>query len=398
MRLSINSNIYPITKAQAQSFPAGAGYIIDQKDYLFGVQDFPNLFGGGPEDSDVTPDVVSNLSGALGAKSFRLWMSITSVIQRDATDDNVSLIPANVAAYQSVINSLIAEGVTHITVVGNYYLYPYGYTGNSLGNAIPDPTTDYDNYRRFLNITENCYKLLATAFPQIEYWEPGNETNSDRYLAMNGYVLGASDAANAPYEFTLQQKAQITTDLCYYTNLGLQTAHLNQITVLPGMVFDNTVTSGNSTAVKDFLTDIYTSIKSGGYPRGDAAKDTINNDYFQVLNWHPYQFGASSTTWVNQNLALYAVAQANGDNGKKVFLTELGIPDYVTAQVPVDSNGMIAWTSQQQNIANWMMGQFYAIKANMPWVETVDIFRLFDWKVNVDPSLPANSVPQSSKR
>ena len=371
-----------INTALGKKDKSGDGYKIQQSKYLFGLEETPDMGTGGAMDNKGTPTVVSDLAGALGVKSFRIFMHLTSVIQRAPDSDAVSLIPSRVKQFHDFINQLKAKGITNFDAVSHYYIYPYGYTGNPSGNAIPEyGTTDYT---KFMAILENCYQLLSKEFPDIKYWEPGNETNSDRFIAKRGYDANASAVANADYIYTDTEKAQITTDLCYYANAGIQKNKQNQLTVLPGMVF-------NGLATQYFLEDIYTSIQGGTFPRASATKDTNNDDYFQVLNWHPYQFSASTQSWIDGNKALYAVAQKYGDDGKKVFFTELGVPDEVSEQIPVDSNGKVTWTGRQEDISTWLTGQFDAIKKQLPWVETVDIFRLFDWKVNVDPSLPADS-------
>ena len=347
--------------------------------FLFGIGEMPNFGNGGAVDSMGTPELVSNLTGALGAKSYRLWMHLTSIIDRAPDSDAVSIDPVEAAQYHSFINELKANGVTQIIALSHYYIYPAGYSGNSAGSAIPLPGTD--EYTRFLNITENCYALLSAEFPDVKFWEPGNETNSDRFLAKSGYDPNADPSTQTDNVYSETEKAQITTDICYYANLGIKKTSSQESLVLPGMVFNSTV--------NDFLSDIYISISSGNFPRGDAKKD--KNNYFNILNWHPYQFGYASQDWIDKNVSLYAVAQKYGDNGKKVFFTELGIPDGITAQVPVNNNGVITWDPQQNYIASWMTGQFDAISANMPWVSTVIMFRLLDWKVNTDPNLPPNS-------
>jgi len=365
---------------------SGIGYTIEQDKYLFGMGEMPNLFGGGATDSKATAEMTANLTGAMKAQSYRIWMHLTSVLEREPDSDKVSLKADRVKIYHEYIDKLKAQGITHFTAMSHYYLYPYGFSGGSLGNVIPDPETE--DYTRFLNILRECYKLLSAEFPEVVYWEPGNETNSARFIAKQGYLPGGSDIANEDYMYTQKEQAEITTDISYYCNLGLKDNGKGQVTVLSGMVFEGL-------AAEYFLEDIYLSIESGKFPRGDAAKDTISDNYFEVLNWHPYQFGNSSAGWVENNKKLYAVAQKYGDDGKKVFLTELGIPDRIAAQVPSDKEGNIVWEEYQNNAAEWMVNQFKDIKEHMPFVETVHIFRLFDWKVNVDPALPADSIEKT---
>ena len=364
----------------------GIGYTIEQDKYLFGMGEMPNLGSGGAVDSKATGEMTADLTGALGAQSYRIWMHLTSILQREPGTDNISFRADRLQIYHDYIDKLKATGIEHFTAMSHYYLYPDGFAGGNYGNVIPEPGTE--DYARFLDMITECYKLLSAEFPEIIYWEPGNETNSERFIAKQGYMAGGSKVANADYLYTLTEQAQITTDISYYCELGLKATDKGQATVLPGLVF-------SGLEAEFFLDDIYTSIESGKFPRGNAKKDTEADNYFQVLNWHPYQFGNSSADWIDKNKSLYKVAQKHGDDGKKVFLTELGVPDRIAAQVPVDGEGNILWDEKQDDIALWMVNQFEDIKKHLPWIETVHMFRLFDWKVNVDPALPGDSIEKT---
>ena len=356
--------------------------------YLFGLCEIPRITGGGASDAAVTPEVTADLAGAIGAKSYRLWMHLTSVLQRDGSN-NISLNQGAAAQFKAYLAKLQGQGITHITAMSHYYLYPNGFAGNPMGNAIPEPGTAY--YTEFLDMLADCYEILGKAFPEITYWEPGNETVFDRFIAKSGYRAENTKAQNVPYIYTNTEKAQITADISFYATQGLARAGFGQQTVLPGMVFDTT----SAYKVNNFLEDIYQSIESGLFPRGSAAKSVVTDDYFRVLNWHPYRFSAMRNSWINANKNLYAVAQNHGDNGKKVFLTEIGIPDGVAAQIPYNAQNQITWTSDQYDAANWLLEQYEAIEAEMPWVETAHVFRMFDWKIEVDGSLSDDSDEKS---
>ena len=203
----------------------------------------------------------------------------------------------------------------------------------------------------------------AFLFPEISYWEPSNETNGTdgRFIAMNGYSE-AEDAENSQYLYSTDDLAYITADMCWYANAGIKESSPGACTVLPGMIFN---TSGETAT---FLQKIYDQIDSRYLPSGEEYADIEPDHYFQVLNWHPYvgSWGMPSDAWTQANLDIYAVAEKNGDKGKKVFLTELGWQDQNNPE-------------SQELIARAFVETIDIIKEKMPWVETFHTFRMFNW-------------------
>ena len=342
----------------------GPGYVIEQDKYLFGMGEMPNMGGGGAVDPSVTPEMVADLSIAMGAKSFRIWMHLTSVIERDRESNELRLKEDNVAKYHAFIDRLVEGGITHLTAMNHYYLYPYGFSASS-GAVFPEPYTP--EYEPFMLMLEECYVMLAEEFPEIQYWEPGNETNGGgRFMARPGYVDGASAEQNAEYLYTEEEQAAITADMCWYANRGIKSVNERNTLVLPGMVFTESADAAT------FLESVYEAIESQELPRGEGVKyaDINPDNYFQVLNWHPYigTWEEPTQNWIDANIGWYEVAKRHGDDGKKVFLTEFG---YCEKSQDTEAH--------RQRIAENLPKVFQAIRDNMPWVETVHIFRMFDW-------------------
>lgn len=348
------------------------GYAIEQEKYLFGMGEVPADLVGGATDSKVTMEKVAELSGELGVKSFRLWMHLTGICERDADTNTVRLKEEPVRKFHQFIDMLTENGVTHFTAMNHYYLYPVGYSA-SAGSVVPDPNLEFEEYVQFMELLRECYRLLAAEFPEIDYWEPSNETNGEtgRFIAMNGYSE-SEDADNSQYLYSTDDLAYITADMCWYANAGVKEARADAYTVLPGLIFN---TSGETAT---FLQKIYDQISSQYLPSGEEYADVDADNYFQVLNWHPYvgSWGMPPEEWTQTNLDIYAVAEKNGDKGKKVFLTELGWQDRGNA-------------GNQELIARAFVATVDIIKEKMPWVETFHTFRMFDWATC---PLPADSI------
>ena len=329
----------------------GPGFKIEREKYFYGVGE---MFSG-TVDAAQTSEMTINLSSAMGMQSFRIWMHKTSVLQK--SNSNEITVRNAIETYKGYVNSLISAGVTNIIAMSHYYLYPTGFSGGGLG-VFPTPDSSY--YSSFMEMVEESYYVLVQEFPQIKYWECGNEVNEHKYMQKPG---GAA--------YTLKEKAQITTDLMYYASRGIKRANPDAVAVMPGLVFSNNVSSG----IVAFLNHIYTNIKSGDFPSTGIESSTDPNDYFDVLNWHPYNFSGDSSegsSFDKLNKMAYKVAQDNGDDGKKVFFTEYG---YTTTQQSGLSREQL-----EERQGDYIAQDMQNIWNNLPFVETVIIFRLFDWE------------------
>lgn len=68
------------------------------------------------------------------------------------------------------------------------FLHPYGYVGDE--TSVPDPYDDGETYLRFLKMYEKAYALIAEEFPEIGFFEPGNEWDDEEqgiYLHRAGW-------------------------------------------------------------------------------------------------------------------------------------------------------------------------------------------------------------------
>ena len=312
----------------------------------------------GAIDSAQTPEMVLNLTEAMGMTSFRMWMHNTSVLQR-GSGDTITLRSDRVAQYKDYISSLYSKGVTKIVAMSHYNLYPsdFNVSGDTLG-VFPSPGSAY--YADFMNMVEQSYYTLAETFNEIIYWEPSNEINVHNYCHK-------ADGS----QFTMLERANITTDLMFYANRGIKRANPNAKLVMPGLVFDNSPTTG----LVPFLEAVYSNINSANFPTADETVSTCSNDYFDVLNWHPYNFNGDSgldSSFIVLNRAAYKVAYDNGDGDKNVIFSEFG---YTTTQSSQYTR------TQYENMQAQYINQDMQNTLNLlPFVDSVIMFRLFDWE------------------
>lgn len=339
------------------------GYAIEPEKYLYGMCE---IFEGAV-DRSVAPETTIELTSALGCKSMRLWMHHKQLMT--LKDGRPAFRPGKLDQYRGYADALIAKGVTRLTSMNHSYLYPQSFTGNrNSENEIPLPGTEC--YLEFLRLIEQSYELMAASFPQIEYFEVGNETNLHRFMCKPGWP-----SENAPREgeyderycYTKAEKAAIMADICWYANRGIKRGNPRAYVVFPGL----TPLFGYTEMAADFEL-VYGHIESGKFPSG-AAPDTDPDNYFQVLAWHPYNFSGESAIFVQGCNEVYDVMKRHGDYGKKVFITEFGYHDFDLVK-----HGYTLEEADKKQ-AEWLYNDFKAFRNELPYVETVHIFRLYDW-------------------
>jgi len=207
--------------------------------------------------------------------------------------------------------------------------------------------TEGSTYRMFLDVYEESWETLAREFQNITMWEIGNEFNMDAFLHPQGFNETIPDSPR----FSVQEKANITTDLLYYGSLGVHEGNPKAKTVLGGLA--------PHPSIADFLDRIYKNIKSGRWPSIDP------DDYFQIACWHPYLSDKKPTesNWVSPNKAIHDVMESHGDGDKRVVFSEMGYSDNV---LPRDT------------IAKYLLEVFRLARNNFCWLDTIYWFRLVE--------------------
>ena len=340
-------------------------YEIEPDKYIYGMCE---TFQG-PIEKEITPQMTINLMSELGCQSMRLWMHAKWLINREENSNKLTLKEDVIKEYKSNVGLLIKKGVNHLVSMNHSYIYPYDFEGNQESEAeVPLPGSKV--YLDFLRLIEDTYELLTKTFPEIIYWEVGNEVNTHRFICKPFYPKKDAPKEteyDEKYCYTFEEKAQITADICYYANKGVKKGNPNAFVVFPAPT-----PYFGYTQLAWWMEQVYLTIESGKFPTGLKA-DTNPDNYFQILSWHPYNFGGDSSIFVNGCNEIYDVAIKHGDEGKKVFLTEFGYHDNDFIK-----QGMTR-TEADEKQASFFKTDFLAFRKYLPYVETVHIFRLFDW-------------------
>lgn len=342
------------------------GYEVDQS-RLFGMCVLPDFGYSTSVDPGITSEIVCDLLKEMQVKSVRVWMHIPYVLKRAETSNELSFKKAAVEVFHKYFADLKSAGVENILVMSHQYIFPIEIMRPTHSGVIPEPGTD--EYMIFMQLFEECYSMLAEEFPEITLWEPNNETDHPKgtTIVRQGYSSSLSESENAQYQYTPEEVAMITMDQCYYANRGIKKHNPKNELVMPGLVFSSTAASAI------FIELMYEQIKSGKLPTSydlDGKRvlpvDTDPDNYFNVLNWHPYANVKPNDDWLQANKDMYNVAVRNGDKGKKLFLSEFGWYDEFKE-------------SKQEEIAAWYPEAFDLLKANLPSLEAAFCFRMFNW-------------------
>ena len=315
------------------------------------------VFGdmGGGLDPGITNEWIADMAGGLGVKSFRMWINYADLYLVDE-NDNLIDNQAKLAIVRDAIDRLKASGVENFLAMATTFVYPLGYPTTTC-YVVPDPYEEYDMYLRWLDLQQKAYKAFAEDFPEVEYYEPANEPEFGGCIHKNGYTHAGSEVINANYMYTQYDQVRIVADLCWYVTKAVQSVNPNAKVMNPSLC--------GLTNTPDYLEDIYKAIESSALPAGQEKSDVDPDNYFQILNWHPYTFGSDTVTdaWLELQNEIYQVAIDHNDGGKPVWFTEFGWTDW-------------GERNNQETIANAFIGFYDMVKAEMPYVQTVMAFRL----------------------
>ncbi len=302
-------------------------------------------------------DKAANLVGAVGAKSFRLMIK-GAFEHADGYDTTL------VNYYQSAITKLKANGVKHI--IGMCMVFPTN-TGFTPDSPYSAPRTNDSSYVDWLLAVSDTWELIASTFPDVDYWEMGNEFNANVFYHPNGF--DGSFGSEGTGGFTQAELIEQNVNYMYYASLGIKRGNADATTVMPG--YSPGAGGLASGALASFVDGIYDSIASNNYPHG-ASPSTDPDDYFEVLAWHPYiGTGGVNAGWESANDAIYQAAVLHGDGAKPVFFTEFGFTDYGDSATEL---------LQIQD----MDAAFNYAKTTMTYVKNITAFRLFECEFAVN--------------
>ena len=329
---------------------------------MFGLCELPSEFGGGSTEKETTIEFVAESCKNLGVKSMRVWMHLKMVFTRDDDSDELYFKEEVVENYHRYFKLLKEAGVEQILVMNHQFIKPWDYYSHD-SQCMPDPWNgEYDYYLRTLKIYEQAYRKMQTEFPEINYWEVGNEFESNQFLHKAGWTAGSNE-----HLFTMPELALISADLSWYANSGLKSVNPASVTVAPG--------NSSRVIVPNFIDSIYSTItQSRCVPTGQPFYDDDPDRYFQIMAWHPYAHYDTDAV-LKRSDEIFEIMKKYGDGDKKVWFTECGFSNSEHAD---DETMLEKYTYYLDEMAK------------KPYVETIFIFRLANLHAFADNALETN--------
>ena len=277
-------------------------------------------------DYALTNEWTKEKAQALNAKSMRIWIAMSGLFSVGENDELI-VNQKYYSVMRDHVDQIKAAGVENFLIMYTSYVYPYGYNP-STGYVVPDPYEEYESYVRFLNLQKEASKRIKEMFPEIRNFEPGNEPDfaCPGCIHKNGFIFGGDMTVNYNYVYNDDDKACILLDLCWYVRQGIREVDENARVVFPGLT--------NQATVPDFLDLVYKKVASKRLPVNQEKSDTDPDNYFDVLNWHPYpnkfdeEYKIRWDEWIKYNKSVYQVVIDNNDEGKEVYFSEIGWTDY----------------------------------------------------------------------
>lgn len=262
--------------------------------------------------------ITADLMGAMGVKSMRFripsgFMTTAGLYDEDAY-----------AYLKNAITLLKEAGVELLIGLLDYFPTDTGFTPDSSRSA---PKQDDEYYEDWMQSVYGLYHETCKLFPEITYWEMGNEMNSDNFFHPNGYISESGSLQAGSGGFSWDEHVEIYTDYMYNAAKGIHDANAGNKAVMSGLAF---TTTGSYASIQYYLEDVYDLIQGGGAPTylGESERSSDVRDYFDALCWHPYVSQKKlDEGWLEGNNQIYQAAIDHGDEGIPVFFTEFGFHD-----------------------------------------------------------------------
>lgn len=298
--------------------------------------------------AETTLDIIH----AIGFSSWREWMHIPSILENPTTPKQEV-----VKRFTEILDKAAALDI-EVTGMSHSWFLPEGCMDKS-GDSMPRrDLTPGSLYMQTLEMLEQSWYTLVSCFPQVPMWEVGNEWNIDPFLHPDGYYQN-----DRKERFTLSEKADIAVDMMYFSAKGIRRANpkAKVVSVSPCPCDDELP---HYLPVQYGIAKFFDMIYQRIHQEGSWSQN--NDDYFDLLAWHPYIFTQTCPTdvWADSNDAVYRVMEKYGDGHKKALLTEFGFTDQGDPE-------------KEKDQAN-SYRRVFEYCAQRPYIYTLHLFRLFE--------------------
>jgi len=304
------------------------------KDMVWGGSEhFVTLNSG--HDTDMTVENLTPMTTELGLTSIRFDIYFGNLFT--LTSNNQLKVNYDYAAkIQHVIDELKEDGGVNDFLAVLLTMLPYGYkTWNGSPWESATVPTDEANYLKWLQINGEAARITAELFPDIHNFETWNEPELGEVVVKVTAVDEETKVATTT-TYSPTEKVKFLTDLMYYYNAGIKAANPDNVLTTSSLCCaQNTSDPRFEVTSYNFLKGMYEAINDDTPVPGYTEADKDANNYFQVINVHPYLIlGVTTANWSEFVTSLNTLAAEYGDGGTEVWVTEFGFAQnrYSTAQ------------------------------------------------------------------
>lgn len=318
-------------------------------------------------DKSVNKNFISTMTGVMGAKTQRVWMSCAGMCDRAEDSNEIIFRDDIVKAYQEYFNLLNDNGVERIIMMSQEYPLPYGTMAKApFNNRVPHPEKDYELYVEWLHIIYDFYYKCAQLFPEVDYFEVGNEWDHLDVLSDLDYHF-----------YDVEYVGVIAADVMWYVNKAVKAVDEANTVLFPSPMGG---TLSQFQGARDMTEAVFEAIESKRCPTGEMFQgkylyaDVDYENYFQIMTMHPYPYyepskGSDMERWKSlveqwkQDVLMTYQPLIDHNYPVKVWCTEFGVPN--------KKDGY--WTDE--HVKNGLPLYLDELK-NFGFIETVVIFRI----------------------
>ena len=346
----------------------------DRKMMYGGSEHFVEINSG--HDEKMTAANLSPMTTYLGLKTIRLDIDFNDLFSVSSNNE-LTIKYSHVSKIQGVIDELKTNGGVTDFLAVFWVVQPYGFKtweGKPwTGKTAPNPATQSDLYLQWLRMNGEAARIAATLFPDIHNFETWNEAE---IMSEEDGPLARPDGTN----YSVTEKAKILTDLMYYYNKGIKAANPKNVLTTPSLCCAQKADNEFDVTSPQFLTALYEAIVDSTPVTGYTEVDTDPNNYFQVINTHPY-IGRNTTiyNWKSFMTSFHTIADSYGDGGTEIWITEFGFPTNRTTGATTQMQTILQYADQVEYIT-----KFYFYKVH-DYTDKIDVDRwgLYDYDGNI---------------
>lgn len=284
-----------------------------------GSEHFVEINSG--HDDNMTARNLSPMATELGLKTIRLDIDFSDLFSVSSNNE-LTIKNSYVQKVQDVIDELKTNGGITDFLAVFWVVQPYGFKtwdNKPWGSkTAPDPSTQSDMYLKWLRLNGEAARIASSIFPDIHSFETWNE--AEMMCEADG-PLARPDGTN----YSVTEKAKILTDLMYYYNKGIKTTNPKNVLTTPSLCCSQQTDNDFDVTSPNFLKAMYDQIVDSTPVTGYQEVDTDPNNYFDVINIHPYLGrGTNTTNWKNFIKQFHTYSENYGDGGTEIWITEFG--------------------------------------------------------------------------